>query len=89
MEERLKKIILEQCTLEMKQSEAEKIFCNELDLQETLVFDSILMVQLVIELELEFNIEFELEILNIDVLKNYGMLKSIISKKMEERSDEY
>ena len=88
MDEKLQKIIVAQCERKFSEDEVKRLFCTEVDLRETLGFDSILMVQLVVELESAFEIEFDLENLDIDILRYYSKLKNIINEKIGDKSSD-
>lgn len=48
------------------------------DLVDDLEYDSLLFVELIIEIENEFDVEVPDEMLDIDILRNYGHLESFV-----------
>ncbi|MCL2864490.1 MAG: phosphopantetheine-binding protein [Lachnospiraceae bacterium] len=56
---------------------------DSLDLVNDLGFDSILIVQMVVELEEVFDIEFEDDELDMKILSNYGNIKKIVFEKQK------
>lgn len=57
---------------------SEQISKPDCDLMDDLGFDSLLMVELIVEIEKKFNIEFQMTDLNIDFLKKYDNLYNYI-----------
>ena len=68
-------------------SEDEIINClskEECDLKEELGFDSLIMVELVVEIETQYNIEFDMNELDINVLKKFTSLRKLVEKYIGE-----
>lgn len=77
-------VICKTCRLGLNENEIKEVLKNEsVDLKESLGFDSLLMVELIIELECIFNIEFDMNDLNINELKIYGGLKKFLEKYLQ------
>ncbi|MCM1244288.1 MAG: phosphopantetheine-binding protein [Roseburia sp.] len=57
---------------------SEQISKPDCDLMDDLGFDSLLMVELIVEIEKKFDIEFQMTDLNIDLLKKYDNLYNYI-----------
>lgn len=79
IEEKLKEQIM---SVSVKKVAKDEIDCNT-NLIDDLGFDSVLIVQLMLELENTFNIFFEDEDIEDDTLTNYGKLRNLILKKLE------
>ncbi len=79
IEDRLKNII----SANSKIAANEMVINEESDLIDDLGFDSLLMVQLIVDVEETFNFEFNYEELDMNVLRKYGNLKSYIITKIK------
>lgn len=71
------KLIIEQGKGEISGIE----FRDELNLIEDLMFDSISLLELIVEIEDEFGIEFDEEDIDIDIFSNYGNLRKLLLEK--------
>lgn len=58
---------------------------DDTDLIVDALFDSITIIQCVVEIELLFEIEFEDKFLSIDYIKNYKWLVDYIQEKVNEK----
>lgn len=80
---KLKKIIKDIIRFDILDDNVEKMLDDsECDLMDDLGFDSLLMVQLIVEVENTFKLEFSLEDLDINILSKYTNLKNYIIKKI-------
>lgn len=79
----LKKIIKSICRLEVEGDFIDKILKDEhCNLVEKLGFDSLLIVQLIVEIEELFNIEFDMDSLDVDKFKYIDKLVQEIDNKI-------
>ncbi len=77
----LKEKIVELCVLDLDKEQIFTILEGEnVSLREELGFDSLMMVELIVELESLFDIEFDMNDLNIGVLQYYDGLKKYLCK---------
>jgi acyl carrier protein len=58
------------------------VFREDTTLTRDLGFDSINIIQLIVEVEAQFNIEIEDDDLGVENISNFGKLCSIIEKKL-------
>ncbi|MDF2943098.1 MAG: Phosphopantetheine attachment site [Herbinix sp.] len=78
MNEKLKKIIAD-----LIKKDADKLMLSDdVVLTKDLEFDSILVIQLIVELENQFGIEFTDDDLDLDKLTIYGKLKETVESKI-------
>lgn len=85
-EEKLIKVIASACRLEMDEAHiAEILGSDNCNIIEQLGFDSLLMVELVVELEETFDFEFDMNALDINKLKYYEELKNSIDSYVGEK----
>lgn len=79
--EKLIDVVISVCRLEVdKQTIKKTLSYDDCDLKENLGFDSLLMVELVVEIEQTFNIEFDMNSLDINRLRYWGKLKDNIDE---------
>lgn len=82
MEERLKEIVKRLCRLALSEKEKEDLLCcKDCDLKEDLGFDSLLMVELIVEIEEAFGFEFEVDSMDMKKMLNFGHLLSLVENK--------
>lgn len=79
IENELKKII---CKITKKSINDLDEINEETDLVMDLNFDSIEMVQLIVDLEVNFGIEIDMEDIEVEVLSKYKLLKDLIISKV-------
>ncbi|MEZ3425860.1 MAG: acyl carrier protein [Lachnospiraceae bacterium] len=80
-EKLLIEIIKRVCKLEINEGCIEETLKKEnCDLKASLGFDSLLMVELIVEIEDAFGFEFDMNSLSTDTLKYYDGLKRAIEK---------
>lgn len=78
-EEKLIRVITATCRLELEEAEIVGILKNDnCNIIEQLGFDSLLIVELIVEVEAAFGFEFDMNNLDINKLKYYSELKQII-----------
>lgn len=75
---RLKKIIMKNSRKEISESD----ITDNSSLTADFGFDSVQMIEMIIDIESEFDITIEDEDIELDVLTKYGLLKGLISKKV-------
>ena len=85
MEEQVKKILKDLCRLDLTEEEKDMLLqdknCN---LKEGFGFDSLLMVELVIEIEEQFGFEFDAEEMDMKKLQSYQNLLDLVRKHKSE-----
>ena len=80
-EENLKEIIKSLCKLDLSEAEMDNILAEkECNLKDSMGFDSLLMVELIVEIEEQFGFEFTAEEMSIKRLQLYGTISSIVKK---------
>lgn len=85
-EQKLIKVIASACRLEMDEPYIAKILRSDnCNIIERLGFDSLLIVELIVELEETFDFEFDMNALNINKLKYYDELKKSIDSYVGEK----
>lgn len=84
-EKRLIEIIKKVCRLEVEPGLIDELLkSDECDIMESMGFDSLLIVELIVEIEDEFGFEFDMNRLNINKLKIFGLLKETIGSYIEQ-----
>ena len=86
MEEQVKEILKELCRLDLTEEQKERLLqdknCN---LKEELGFDSLLMVELIIEIEEFFGFEFDAEEMDMKQLQSYQNLLELVKRHENDR----
>lgn len=86
MEEQVREILKELCRLDLTEEEKEKILQNkDCNLKEELGFDSLLMVELIIEIEEQLGFEFEAEEMDMKRLRSYQNLLELVKRHENDR----
>ena len=81
MEEQVKEILKELCRLDLTEEEKERLLQEEdCNLKEDLGFDSLLMVELIIEIEEFFDFEFDAEEMDMKRLQSYQNLLELVEQ---------
>ena len=80
-EKELKNLIIKNSILRISESE----ITDESDIINDFGYNSITIIQIVIDIEREFGIEFEEDDLAIDIIGNYKTLKEYIGKRIPVR----
>ncbi len=85
MEEQVKEILKELCRLDLTEEEKERLLQEEdCNLKEDLGFDSLLMVELIIEIEEFFDFEFDAEEMDMKRLQSYQNLLELVEQHKDE-----
>ena len=81
MEEQVKEILKELCRMDLTEEEKERLLQEEdCNLKEDLGFDSLLMVELLIEIEEFFGFEFDAEEMDMKRLQSYQNLLELVER---------
>lgn len=84
-EKRLIDAIKRVCRLEVESDYIDNLLSSdECDIKASLGFESLLIVELVVEIEDEFGFEFDMNQLNISSLKIVGSLKKLVENYIEK-----
>lgn len=79
IKEKLDRVITNVARIDLGDTKlSEQISKPDCDLMDDLGFDSLLMVELIVEIEKIFDVEFQMTDLNIDLLKKYDNLYNYI-----------
>ena len=85
MEEQVKEILKELCRLDLTEEEKERLLQEEdCNLKEDLGFDSLLMVELIIEIVEFFDFEFDAEEMDMKRLQSYQNLLELVEQHKDE-----
>lgn len=78
LDAKLKEIIIKNSRKEI----CENDISNDSDLATNFGFDSVQIIEMIVDLETQFDITIDDEDIELDVLTKYGPLKQLISKKI-------
>lgn len=84
---KLQKLVKRLCRINLDEEYFEKAFSStECDLLDDFGFDSLLMVQLLVEIEEVFSFEFDMDSLHMEALKNWKTLVKTVDALILEQT---